>query len=121
MYETVVLPANKFDKYGNVSIPKREQAKPTDEYYYVWNKSIIEAGNPEQGEATMWRDHISFFRAKDSKLLGEDVSYARRGGEPSGPWHPSSYRCPSITSNPGIERQIFLRAATDSNFVKPSK
>jgi hypothetical protein len=31
--------------------------------------------------------------AKDGKLLSEFVDYARRGGDPIGPWHPSSYSC----------------------------
>lgn len=110
VYETVRLPAEKFDKYGNVGIPQKKNAKPSDEYVYELEARTIKSGSPDDGGAAeMWRDHFKFYRIKDSKLLGEDISYARRGGDIPGPWHPSSFRCPSVTKNPGIERLIFLK------------
>lgn len=104
VYETVRLPAERFDKYGNVRIPAKKDAKPWDEYYYEWDIRYLERGNPE-----LRRDHFKFYHVKDGKLLGEDVSYARRGGDFPGPWHESSFRCPSIAHESGIEKQIFLR------------
>jgi hypothetical protein len=110
VYETVTLPADKFDKNGNVHIPLKKNAKPSDEYFYEWEARTLKAGNPDDGGAAVtWRDHFKFYRAKDSKLLGEDISYARRGGDIPGPWHPSSFRCPSVTQSSDIEKLIFLK------------
>lgn len=110
VYETVMLPAERFDKYGNVRIPQKKNAKASDEYVYELEARTISHGKPDDGgAAVMWRDHFKFYRVKDSKLLGEDISYARRGGDIPGPWHPSSFRCPGITNNSSIEKLIFLR------------
>ncbi len=110
VYETVRLPAERFDKYGNVHIPLKKNATPSDEYFYEWEVRTIKSGDPDGGgAAVMWRDSFKFYRAKDNKLLGEDISYARRGGDLPGPWHPSSFRCPNATQNAGIEKLVFLR------------
>lgn len=34
VYETVTLPAGKFDQYGQISVPYKENVKLGDEYYY---------------------------------------------------------------------------------------
>ena len=34
VYETVRLPAEKFDPYGNVRVPSKARAKPKDEYFF---------------------------------------------------------------------------------------
>lgn len=103
VYETVKLPVEKFDKQGLVRIPRKEDAPPDSEYFYEWNVFYYRKGAPE-----IWRDHIKIIRRSDRKTLGEDISYARRGGDLPGPWHVSSFRCPK--SNDGVEQQIFMRA-----------
>lgn len=103
VYENVGLPAERFDKYGQLRIPVRERAKPDDEYYYVW---LYESSR--QGRVTVRRDHFLVYRRVDQKLLGESVSYARQGGDLPGPWHGSTFRCPGDTGLTNLKGQIFV-------------
>lgn len=104
VYETVRLPASKFDQYGEIRIPYKENLKPKDEYYKVWHVSYIENGNP-----SLSRDHFQIVRQSDSKVLGESISYVRIGGDIPGPWHGSSFRCPENAGSPFLTRQIFIQ------------
>lgn len=113
VYETVKLPVERFDKYGNVMFgsrlgpPLKQLAKEGDDFFYTWEKTWI-IPETSVGALTVWRDHQKLFRATDQKLLGESISYSRRGGDPIGPWHPSSFGCPPNTSNT-LERQVFQK------------
>ena len=104
VYETVRLPAERFEKDGSIYIPARQTAKLEDEYYYDYLKNYITRGNPE-----MWRSHAKVYRRSDGKLLGEVVSYARRGGDVPGPWHESSFRCPQNKDSGYLMKQIFIK------------
>lgn len=104
VYETVKLPAERFEKDGSIYIPPRQMAKPNDEYYYDYFKHYMNQGNPE-----MWRSHTKVYRQSDGKLLGETVSYARRGGDMPGPWHESSFRCPQNEDSGYLMKQIFIK------------
>jgi len=79
-------------------------AKPEDEYYYESSMSYIEKGNPE-----MWQLHFKIYRRVDNKLLGEAISYARRGGDIPGPWHDSSFMCPDRADVSDLEKRIFTK------------
>ena len=89
VYETVKLPAERFDRYGQIQIPAKWLAKPEDDYYYEGSTDYLIKGNPE-----LLRLHTRVYRGSDSALLGESVLYVRRGGDLPGPWHPSSFSCP---------------------------
>ena len=101
-YETVKLPPQKFDNYGAVNVPLQKYAKPDDEYYYRWERTYYKRGNPE-----IWRDHFLLYRAVDHKLLGEAISYSRRGGDIPSPMHESSYGCPPNADISVLEGQVF--------------
>lgn len=107
VYETVKLPAELVSEYGGARLPSKERAKPEDKYYYEMDVQYIKHGNPE-----MWRDNFKVYRRSDQKLIGESVKYARRGGDLPGPWHPSSFICPSIGTKPSLEDSIFLKGDT---------
>ena len=104
VYETVKLPPEKFDKYGVVRIPSRQDAKPLDEYYYESETKYYKTGNPD-----MRRSHDQIIRRSDGKVLGEIVYYSRRGGDMPGPWHESSFGCPEISSLQNFENSIFVK------------
>lgn len=104
VYETVKLPAERFDQYGVVSIPLKGDAKPEDEYYIDWNVQYIKHGNP-----SLWRSHHRLFRRSDRKILGESIMYARSGGDLPGPWHGSTFKCPEPTQGPSLESSVFTR------------
>jgi len=105
VYETVMLPAGRFDKYGGIRIPLKKDVKPSDDYYQEWIVNHLLDGNP-----SMRRDHFLVYRKADGKLLGEAISYGRRGGDMPGPWHDSSFRCPSDAGDQNLVRRIFTKS-----------
>ncbi|GKS69954.1 hypothetical protein W03_19580 [Nitrosomonas sp. PY1] len=104
VYETVKLPAGRFDKYGQIRIPYKEIVGPGDRYFYESSQKFLVEGNP-----AMWRNHYKVFRIYDNKILGESVSYARRGGDLPGPWHGTSFGCPEKASIIYLNMQIFIK------------
>lgn len=103
-YETVSLPSRMFNQYGQPKIYFRSQLvriNPTSEpnstglYFDLETKNIIGNSNSTAiSKLTVWKMRITLHREIDNKVVGETVSYARRGGDAVGPWHPSSYSCP---------------------------
>lgn len=104
VYETVKLPAERFDEYGQIRIPYKEITKPEDDYYYESSRIFIEAGYTQ-----VWRSHIKVYRNTDKKIIGEAISYARRGGDIPGPWHSTSFRCPEEAGLNNLKNQIFIK------------
>ena len=93
VYETVRLPAERFDSRGTVDSfqPGRSEASLGSDYIYREEKEVIISGNPE-----MWRTHHQIIRKSDNKLLSEARIYIRRGGDMPGPWHDSYFSCPDL-------------------------
>ncbi|MBS0423628.1 MAG: hypothetical protein JSR71_04180 [Proteobacteria bacterium] len=104
VYETVKLSAERFDRYGQISIPYKENVKTGDEYYFESSTIYLIRGNPK-----MWQSHYRVYRVYDSKFLGESVGYARVGGDMPGPWHSSSYSCPDKVDITDLKKQIFIK------------
>ena len=104
VYETVKLPAERFDQFGKVKLPSINDAKPSDDYYYESETKYLKTGNPD-----LRRVHDKIIRRGDGKVMGEFIYYARRGGDLPGPWHPSSFGCPDLSSLPSFENTIFVK------------
>ena len=100
VYETVKLPAEKFNKWGQVNFYKPTQKENAlgPEYIFKWELHYFKKGNP-----SIHRSHTQVFRRSDGKLLGEAIDYSRGGGDLPGPWQPSSFTCPE-----GIGHIVFL-------------
>ena len=106
VYETVKLSAEKFDQYGRIKIQTKEYMKSTDEYYVDYKSNYIIIGNPR-----LMRINVKIVRTKDGKVMGEFTQYTRGGGDMPGPWHGSSFSCPS--SSLGLEALVFVREVND--------
>lgn len=104
VYERVELPAERFDPYGVMRIPSKSDKKPGDEYHYETNIYYYQEGSPE-----IWRLHFQIFKSANNKLLGEAISYARRGGDITGPWHESSFGCPEQSDISDLKKMIFSK------------
>lgn len=104
VYETVELPSERFDKWGNVRIPNKKHAQSTDEYYFESDDYYYREDNPK-----LLRSRYQIVRRSDGKVLGESVYYGRGGGDLPGPWHGSSFTCPEPTESIGLEKSIFLK------------
>lgn len=104
VYETVKLSAERFDRYGQISIPYKENVKTGDEYYYESSTIYLIRGNPE-----LVKYRYEVYRQFDGKLLGEIINYSRRGGGIPGPWHVIAFRCPKET-DADLNKKIFIKS-----------
>lgn len=111
VYETVTLPKERFNRWGQFEVREQRVMKPDDEYYYIWKTADIKghSGTADINVLLISKSHFSMYRTSDKKLLGEAISYGRRGGDPMGPWMPSSHLCPAHSQNE-LSKQIFLKA-----------
>lgn len=103
VYETVRLPPDEFNQWGQVRIPSKKNAGPENAYFYEPSTAYLKRGNPE-----IWQSKNKVYRRADNKLLGESIGYARRGGGLPGPWHESSFACPGRTDITDLNKQIFI-------------
>ena len=92
VYEMVRLPSDQFNEYGQINFYRPAQGENTlgSKYLFKVERIYYRQGNPE-----MSRTHYQVIRRSDQKLLGETVFYGRGGGDLPGPWHDSSFACPS--------------------------
>jgi len=105
VYETVRLPADRFDEFGSIRIPSRDEAKIENDYFYEWDAATIKYGNPD-----ILKDSFRVVRMSDGKTLGTAISYARRGGDfPLSPSHPSSFSCPPDSGLVAMKKQLFIQ------------
>lgn len=112
VYESVSLPKERFNRWGQFEVSSERFLKPSDEHYTTWKTTKI-IGDPNSSEIwklSVYQHHFVLFRVSDKKILGESTGYARRGGDPIGPWHPSSHACPgSVKSR--LLKQVFLKSS----------
>ena len=106
VYETVTLPAEKFNQWGQVNFYRPTQGENAlgSEFIFKEEHIYYQRGSPE-----MWRIRYQLFRRSDGKLLGESIGYSRRGGDPIGPWNDSSFGCPDNRGDVPFLSQIFIK------------
>ena len=106
VYETVKLPSNQFNEYGQINFyrPTKGENALGPDYIYKSEDYFYREGNP-----SMVRYRHKVFRRSDGKLLGKTTSYGRGGGDISGPWEPSNYHCPPTSENSEVAlfKQVF--------------
>ncbi len=112
VYETVKLPADRFDQWGMVKSYDPTQGENTLGSEYIFKSDIryFNRGNPE-----MWSTRIQILHRGSNKLLGESIRYSRRGGDLPGPWHESSFACPRDAGQELLIQSIFLVTNTGSD------
>lgn len=105
VYETVKLPADKFNQWGQINFyrPTQGENELGPEYLFKEETTFYRQGNP-----SMVRYRHQIFSRTDGKLLGETTSYGRGGGDIPGPWEPSNYHCPptSVSSEIALSREF---------------
>lgn len=101
VYETVTLPPEMFDRWGD-PFPGWRERKSEDrlgsEYRYVEETVYLKQGDPFKGEGRLRRTSEQIYRRVDGKLMGEAVSYGRSGGDFIAYAHPTSKHCPIYQS-----------------------
>lgn len=105
VYETVKLPADKFNQWGQVNFYRPDEGDNALGPGYVFKRetSYLKQGNPD-----LFRLYTQVFRRSDGKLLGESVFYKRGGGDLPGPWHGTSFMCPELSVKTDVLRQVFV-------------
>lgn len=106
VYETVELPEERFDQWGQPNFYRPNQGENAlgPEYLLKWNLKYLKIGNP-----SLHRSHTQIIRRKDTKLLGESVGYSRGGGDMPGPWQASSLSCPKSYGQVPLMIEIFKK------------
>lgn len=108
VYETVNLPADSFNQWGQVNFYRPDQGESAlgSKYLFRSEEKFYRTGNP-----TLVRYHHEVIRRIDNQKLGETTSYGRGGGDISGPWVQSNFHCPptSESSEIALFKKIFLQ------------
>lgn len=109
VYETVMLPADRFNQWGQPNFYKPTEKKRALGPEYEMNTIVeyMQKGNP-----SLRRYHVQVFIKSSGNLLGESISYDRGGGDLPGPWQPSGFSCPSIAGEIPLLTRIFHEMET---------
>lgn len=104
VYETVKLPADKFNQWGQANFYRPTQGENALGPAYRL-RTVVDY--LRKNGASIRRYHVQVIRSSDEVLLGESIGYDRGGGDIPGPWQPSSYSCPEKHGEIVIDR-VFL-------------
>jgi hypothetical protein len=104
VYEQVILPAERFNEFGEIRVPPKDRMNSKDPFFYESHGITYREGNPH-----VWRSHYKLYRASDQRLLGEAITYGRRGGDLLPP--ESSFVCPEHASIKHLNQRVFQRNA----------
>lgn len=106
VYERVKLTRSEYQRLGGdrgiVSVPSRNSAGPNAPYVADRKITKIRESNPE-----VYRRETVIMRVADRKVLSEQVTYGRIGGDFPSYAHPSSYGCADVGLPLDIEQQTF--------------
>jgi hypothetical protein len=104
IHERVGLTEDKFDESGFINFYRRTSSDPLGpDYVFESRIDYYRKGNPE-----MWRNYYRVIRRFDGKVLGESITYSRRGGDLPGPWHESSFGCPAHSGDATLLKGVFV-------------
>lgn len=116
VYEIVIVSDEEFNRLIRMSIKFKKYSGKDDEYFFSYLTEDIRGDSNSKDilSLVIFKTQMGVVRRKDDKLLGSITHYGRRGGNPIGPWHPSSYSCP-LNSNEGeLVRRVFVKKSTNS-------
>jgi hypothetical protein len=108
VYETVRLPAESFNQWGQPNFYRPDQGEKALGTEYIFKQSI---SYQHQGSPSLHRYHVQVFSRASGKLLGESIGYSRGGGDLPGPWAPSSFSCPDKYGEIPLLTEIFIKSS----------
>lgn len=108
IYETVTLPKENFGPDGEVFPQFRHLFKQGGhlgpDFKSTLSREVLVAGDPQ-----LVKSQIQILRTSDGKLLGQQINYARGGGDLPGPWNPSTHQCRQVIYSTTPLRNIFMK------------
>lgn len=111
VYEKVMLPPAEYERVFNfVAAAKSKEERYGSGYRYVLKSDVV-AGkgvDPDKGRGTLTRYYGALYRALDGRLLGENISYQRVGGDLfTFGFQPSGNHCPKPRID--LAQSIFVK------------
>ena len=103
VYEQVKMPAEMFDKFAVLNPPDATDMQPLGGLFILKEETKYY----RTGDPSLRRESAKITRRSDGRLLGEFASYRRVGGDLPGPWHNSTFVCPSNTGTASLKRSVF--------------
>ncbi len=104
VYETVRLPPEKFDQWGQINFYQPNQGENAlgVEYRFKRTTTYIKQGDPD-----LFRIETVITSSRTGALIGKSVFYIRSGGDMPGPWPGTRNICPEPSIENDVVRQIF--------------
>ncbi len=108
VYETVTLPKERFNQWGQFEVYDKAYMKPNDEYFIQYETEIMRGSIDNKSLLPrVVRNHVVIFKVKSNKKMGEYISYGEGGGMAIGfAIVPDGYVCPKVVD---FETQVFLK------------
>ena len=109
IYETVKLPAAKFDANGRVLLPQGAPYEGNFGYYASFEQTTL-AGPGQAPGAQLLRSVYRIVRSADKKVMAEHLFYTRSGGNwlEGAPGGADGKSCPD-TVPLGFEERVFIK------------
>lgn len=114
VYETVRLPTDRFNKWGQPNFFRATQHENALGPEYVFK---VESKFLREKEPYLRRYHVTVARRSDQRLLGETILYVRGGGDLPGPWMGSSFSCPRNEDSGEVQllTNIFIQSTKEKS------
>lgn len=109
VHETIIMPPEEYKKFhlkyfsGAVYEP--------DVSYYGWTSTNVIEGDINSLSATtmvIYKSTLQIYSTTPRRLLGETVTFTRRGGDPFGAFMPSSHSC-HFEEKDDLLRKVFVK------------
>lgn len=113
VYESVSLPSDQFNKWGDPKIPSSRNREAERALYNIHSevRAVVKGDEHGRGQPTLNRFYSKVVRKADERVLGESISYGRSGGDPESPFHPSHYAgCTAAANSKDLLRAVFVKA-----------
>jgi hypothetical protein len=109
IYETVTLPAGKFNDYGIPNLPHKSDTAGFGYYIKDLPNEYLSPRKSDYEGPNMWKSVTQIIRSADEKVIASLVVYVRSGGEfLQGPIQYPAFTCPSAGATDQLIKQTFI-------------
>ena len=111
VFERISLSLDYFNQWGDPNVPFKGNTSAAKSPYFVEieSRDLAKVDSSVFRKMTLVRFQARALRQADGKILGEAISYSRRGGDLQGPWHPSSYSGCAESGDKNLKKAVFVR------------
>lgn len=108
VYESIYMPPEEYKKFHLTYFPGAVY-EPDVSYYGLTSTNVIEGDINSLSATTMviYKSTLQIYSTSPRRLLGETVTFSRRGGDPWGAFMPSVHRC-HFDRNNDLLKRVFV-------------